>query len=291
LSGPNSSVFPVSVVILTFNEEANLPACLESVRDWAREMFIVDSGSTDRTTAIAAHFGASLVEHPFETHSRQWDWALVTLPFTTDWVLALDADQRATPELGCEIAGLTKERLSGVDGVFIKRQQWFRGRWIRHGGYYPKYLLKMFRRGKAVIDAADLVDHHFYVRGPTLKLQNDLIEANRKEDDLSFWIDKHKRYAGLLAREEYRWRNGTRGAAIEPSLAGNPDQRILALKNVWRHMPLYVRPFLYFFYRYFLRLGFLDGKQGAIFHFLQAFWFRWLVDITLGDLRKNGTPS
>lgn len=280
---------PVSVVVLTFNEETNLAGCLEGVQAWAAEIFIVDSGSTDETRAIAAHYGAVVVEHPFETHSRQWDWALKTLPITSEWVLALDADQRVTPELGREIATLTPERLADIDGLFIKRQQWFRGRWIRHGGYYPKYLLKMFRRSRAVIDPADLVDHHFYVTGATLKLQQDMVEANHKEDDISFWIEKHNRYANLLAREEFRWRGGGRAAAIQPSLSGNPDQKILALKNLWRRMPLYVRPFVYFFYRYFLRCGFLDGKQGAIFHFLQAFWFRLLVDVKLDDLQNGGT--
>jgi hypothetical protein len=135
------------------------------------------------------------------------------------------------------------------------------------------------------------VDHHFYVGGKTLKLRHDMIESNHKEDDISFWIDKHNRYADLLAREEFRWRIGEQNTAIKPSLCGNPDQKVLALKNVWRRMPLYVRPFLYFFYRYILRCGFLDGKQGAIFHFLQAFWFRLLVDIKLDDLRRNGILS
>ena len=162
-----------------------------------------------------------------------------------------------------ELQSLDDSSMNGLAGVYIKRQQWFRDRWIRHGGYYPKYLLKLFRRDKVIIDAGDLVDHHFYVVGPVKKLRHDLIESNKKEDDISFWIDKHNRYAALLAREEVRWRTAPRKMSIEPSLFGSPDQRVLALKGVWRRMPLYVRPFLYFGYRYFLRLGFLDGKQGA----------------------------
>lgn len=279
------------MVILTLNEEPNIEACLASLSEWATEVFIVDAGSKDRTKEIAAEFGAKVVDHPFETHSQQWHWALENLPLQSKWVLALDADQRVTPELARELCGLTASQLAAVDGVYVKRRQWFRNRWIKHGGYYPKYLLKMFRRDKVVIDPKDLVDHHFYIPGPTIKLQNDIIEANKKEDDISFWIEKHNRYAALLASEEYRWQNGEKNAAISPAFNGSPDQRILAFKNIWRRMPLFVRPFLYFVYRYFLRLGFLDGKQGAIFHFMQAFWFRLLVDIKLDELQQQGSHT
>jgi hypothetical protein len=125
------------------------------------------------------------------------------------------------------------------------------------------------------------------VRGPVRKLKHDLLEANLKEDDISFWIEKHSRYARKLAVEELRRRRGERPDLIQASLRGNPDQRTLQFKRMWVHMPLYVRPFIYFFYRYFLRLGFLDGKQGAIFHFMHAFWFRLLIDVHLDDMLRE----
>ena len=181
--------------------------------------------------------------------------------------------------------------VENVDGLFIKRRQLFRNRWIKHGGYYPKYLLKLFRRDKVLMDPGDLVDHHFYLTGRSKKLRHDLVEANKKEDDISFWIDKHNRYASLLAREEFGWRAGSRATAITPRVLGNPDQQTLVLKQFWRRLPLYLRPFLYFSYRYFVRLGFLDGKEGAIFHFLQAFWFRLLVDIKLDEMQQEAGPS
>lgn len=278
----------VSVIVLTYNEEANLPACLDSLRGLPCNVFVVDSGSSDRTRDIARASGAMVVEHEFETHATQWRWALDHLPIRTEWVLALDADQRVTAELATELRHLDNSLLDGFAGVYINRRQVFRNCWIRHGGYYPKHLLKLFRRNDVVIDAADLVDHHFYVAGPVKKLRYDLIEANQKEDDISFWIDKHNRYAALLAREELRWRTMPQATTIKPSLFGTPDQQTLALKRIWRRMPLYLRPFLYFFYRYFLRLGFLDGKQGAIFHFMQAFWFRLLVDIKIDEMQQQG---
>ncbi|HYW08351.1 MAG TPA: glycosyltransferase family 2 protein [Longimicrobium sp.] len=272
---------PITAIVLTWNEADNLEPCLASLA-WVDELFVVDSGSTDATLAIAERFGARVVHHDFATHSAQWAWALGELPITHPWVLGLDADQRVTPELAAELAERfpTPDGPADVDGCFVKRRQIFRGKWIRHGGYYPKYLLKLFRLGAVTFDAADLMDHHFYVAGPTAKLRHDIVEDNRKEHDITFWIDKHNRYARLHAREE-RMRRAGAGWALEPKLTGSPDQRVVWLKQRWYRMPLFVRPALYFGLRYFVQLGFLDGKQGFIFHFLHAFWYRLLVDIHL----------
>lgn len=282
---------PISAVILTHNEEKNLPVCLDSLRDWIGDVWVVDSGSTDATLEIARCYGARVVHHRFETHARQWWWALENVQCEHEWILALDADQSVTAELREEISGLFRVRKhrDGVDGFYVSRRQIFRGRWIRHGGYYPKYLLKLFRRDKARTDQGELIDHHFYVKGETRKLRCDIVEDNRKEADIAFWIEKHNRYARPQAEEEIH-----RGAAtaIEARLLGNPDQRIAWRKSGWSYLPLYVRPLLYFLYRYVLRLGFLDGKEGFVFHFMQAFWYRLLVDIHLDELRRTrGGPS
>jgi len=277
----------LSVVVLTHNEERNLPACLASVAGLGAEVFVVDSGSTDRTCDIARSCGASVFHHSFTTHSAQWAWALGNLPIRTPWILALDADQRITPDLLQALGELGSPQLASVTGAFVARRQVFRGRWIRHGGYYPKYLLKLFRRDRVRLNPDDLVDHHFLVDGPTATLRGDIVESNAKEDEIAFWIDKHNRYAALLAQEEVRWRREGRRPSLNDLLSDNPDRRTTALKAAWRRMPLYVRPFAYFLHRYIFRLGFLDGKQGAIFHFMQAFWFRMLVDINIDDLRRE----
>ncbi len=283
---------PVSVVFLTFNEEANIESCLAAVAGWAREILIVDSGSTDSTLEIARRYGAQCFYHRFERHTRQWNWALRNLPFCCEWAFCLDADQCLTPELKQEVAALLRSGNApeGVDGYYVTRRQIFRGRWIKHGGYYPKRLLKLVRHQSAWCDENELLDSRFYVEGRTALLHHDLIEDNRKEDDISFWTAKHIRYAELQAQEEVLRREGPARWNARPSLFGNPDQRSLWLRRLWyRHMPLYVRPWLYYFYRYFLRLGFLDGKQGFIFHFLQALWFRLLVDIKIAELRRDAT--
>jgi glycosyltransferase involved in cell wall biosynthesis len=282
---------PLSVFILTYNEERNLEACLASLSPWAGEVFLVDSYSSDQTLAIAARYGARVFQNRFAGHSAQRNWALENLPLSFEWVLALDADHRVTPELRDELACLLPQAPPNVAGYFMKRRQVFRGQWIRHGGYYPKYMLKLFRRGAARCDDREF-DYRFYVAGPTGKLQHDIIEDNANEASISFWIDKHNRFATEQAREELKRRQHQwEGYLLCPRLMGNPDERVLWLKQHWYRMPIFVRPFLYFFYRYFLRLGFLDGKQGFIFHFLQGFWFRLLVDIKLEELQARSEQA
>lgn len=279
---------PLAAVILTFNEERNLDECLGSLAGWVSELHVVDSGSTDQTLAIAARHGARVTPHPFETHAKQWQWALLALPLEADWVLALDADQHVTPELAAEIGRLVTSNDPAIAGGYVKRRQVFRGRWIRHGGYYPKYLLKLFRRSAVWMDEGDLVDHHFHVRGNTVLLDHDIVEDNRNEASIAEWTAKHNRYAVLQAKEQLAraaaGTNGTRAA-----LFGTPDERVLWLKQVWNGLPLYWRPALYFVYRYVLRLGFLDGREGFVFHVLQAYWYRLLVDINVDELRRKAS--
>jgi glycosyltransferase involved in cell wall biosynthesis len=283
-ANPASRV-PVTVVVLTFNEERNLARCLESVSGWAAQITVVDSGSTDQTLAIAERHGARIVTHPFDTHARQWAWALASVPMDTEWVLGLDADQVVTPGLRAEIERrLDPARGSAARGYYVRRRQIFRGRWIRHGGYYPKHLLKLFHRAHVSIDVDELVDHHFHVDGPTAVLGEDLIEDNRNESDIAVWTAKHNRYAVLQARQELRALDGPKPRLR--AIFGTPDDRTRYLKTVWSRLPLFVRPCLYFAYRYVVRLGFLDGKEGFVFHVLQGFWYRLLVDINIDELRR-----
>jgi glycosyltransferase involved in cell wall biosynthesis len=291
-AAPGERPLPITALVLTHNEEQNLPRCLESLVGWLDEVIVVDSGSTDATLAIAERFRCRVVQHPFETHAAQWTWALQTIACRNEWLLGLDADQRVSPELKEEMRRVfTGEpgSLARLDGFFLKRRQIFRGRWIRHGGYYPKYLLKLVRRSRVWCDPDDLVDHHFYVPGGVAYLDGDLIEENQKEEEIGFWIEKHNRYASLLAQEELH-RRAVGSGPLRPALFGNADQRVLWRKRLWRSLPAYVRPFFYFCYRYVLRLGFLDGKEGFVFHFLHAWWFRLLVDIKVEEESRARKP-
>ncbi len=280
------SKLPISTMILTYNEEANLEHCLRSVADWASEIFLVDSNSTDNTLSIARQYNCQVVVHAFEGHTKQRNWGLRNLPFANEWVMALDADHRVTSELATELYDLFQKPPTDVSGFFMKRRQIFRGHWIRHGGYYPKWQLKLFRHAKACCDDLEF-DYRYYVDGKVGYLKCDILEDNRKEYDMTFWISKHNRFATDTAEEEIRRRQEIDNWLTTPRLLGNPDQRVLWLKTIWYRLPLYIRPFLYFFYRYFVCLGILDGKQGFIFHFMQAFWFRLLVDIKLDELMHS----
>jgi len=281
----------ISAIVLTKNEELNLETCLSSLEGWTANIFVVDSGSTDRTLEICQAFGAKISVHEFETHSRQWQWALTNLPVDTEWIIGLDADQRVTPELRSEISEFLQGPAAAepsIAGAYVNRRQIFRGKWIRHGGYYPKYLLKIFRAGSAMTDTHDLVDHHFRITGTAVTLRHDIIEDNKNETDISTWIAKHNRYARRQALEEFSRKTRIDESGLSGRAFGSPDERILWLKKIWAHCPLYVRPAIYFVYRYIFRLGFLDGKQGFIFHFLQAFWYRLLIDIHLEELQGAG---
>jgi len=276
-------------MILTFNEEDNLELCLQSVVDWADEIFILDSNSTDKTDEIARSFGCSIVKHAFEGHTKQRNWGLRNLPFANEWVFALDADHRVTPELAEELRQTFSDLRQKFDGLFMKRRQIFRGKWIRHGAYYPKWQLKLFKHQMASCDEQEF-DYRYYIDGRVGYLKHDILEDNRKEADITFWISKHNKFATETAEEEILRRKRMLEWKTKPNLFGDPDQRVLWLKSRWYALPLYLRPFLYFSYRYFIRLGFLDGKQGFIFHFLQGFWFRLLVDIKL-DTMMNTEPA
>jgi glycosyltransferase involved in cell wall biosynthesis len=278
----NKDKIPVSVIILTYNEEKNLLSTLEGVVNLVDEIFIVDSFSTDTTLDIAKEYNAVVYQNKFETHTKQWLYALTNLPITNGWILGLDADQKITIELKNELKELFKGGDPPFDGYYIKRKMFFLGQWIRYGGYYPRYLLKLFRKDKVFLDAGELMDHHFYVNGYTSSLYSDMIEDNKNET-LQFWLTKHVRYAKLQAQEEIeRTREHVKTNA---NILGNQDERRQSLKNIWEMAPLFLRPFIYFLYRYFFQLGFLDGRVGIIFHFLQAFWYRFTVDALIYETK------
>jgi glycosyltransferase involved in cell wall biosynthesis len=277
-----------SFIILTYNEAIHLPRLLNSIKDLDAETFILDSGSTDDTLKIAAEYGAQTKQHTFINHPQQWDHALKAFDITTPWVICLDADQIVTSALKQKLTNFNDQSMSGINGIYFNRKNYFKGKWIKHGSFYPFYLLKMLRFNKVHSDLNENMDHRFIVNGPTVIWKDGyLIEENLKENNIRFWIDKHNRYSDLVAIEEVERRRNLRSQTVKPQFFGTPDQRTAWLKRLWWKMPLFIRPFIYFTYRYIFRLGILDGSTGFIFHFLQAFWFRLLVDIKILELLKK----
>jgi glycosyltransferase involved in cell wall biosynthesis len=277
----------LSVVILTHQEEANIGICLDSLKGLAADVFIVDSGSTDATAAIAERAGARVVCHPFENHARQLNWALDTLPIATPWVMRLDADERLTPELVEELQSVLPSASRDVSGLMVKRRVYFWGRWIRHGGYYPTWLLRIWRRGKAHCEQRWMDEHMVLDGGTILNLRHDLIDENHK--GLGFWTDKHNRYADREVKDLLAQESGAPDveASVNAPLEGQPVRRRWMKLNVYARAPLFLRAFLYWFYRYVILLGFLDGRPGLVFHFLQGFWYRFLVDAKLEEWKRQ----
>ena len=270
-----TSVESLSVMILTHNEERNLPDCLSSLKGLDCEIFVVDSGSTDRTAEIARAAGAHVTTHEFENYARQRNWAQEHLPIRSDWVLHLDADERLTPELVGELRQVLETPPPGVDGFLLRKRTVFMGRWIRHGGHYPSYHLRLFRFGKGVCEDR-LYDQHFVVQGKTTVLRHDYIDVVAA--DVATWTGRHVRWAQLEAQELLK--GEAAGVRVVPDLWGTAVERRRWLRErvFWR-LPLFGRAFAYGGYRYFVRLGFLDGVEGLIFHFLQGCWYRFLVDV------------
>lgn len=274
--------------MLTYNEEIHLQRLFNSLEGINAQVYVLDSGSTDATVSIANNHGAVVLTHPFENHPRQWDFALKNFDIKTQWVICLDADQVVTPELKAKLQTFKDEDHAGIDGIYFCRKNYFKGRWIKHGGYYPFYMLKMFRYGKGFSDLNEEMDHRFIVAGKTVVWKNGYIkEENLKENNIRFWIEKHNRYSDLVAREEVERMQKIRTQTISPDFWGAPDERTARLKQIWWQLPLYVRPMLYFIYRFILRLGILDGREGTIFHFLQAYWFRLIVDIKIDEINQQ----
>jgi len=286
------NVLPISVVIPVLNEEANIAACLESVR-FADEVFVVDSGSTDCTAEIAESYGAKVIQFRFQPGGpRKKNWALENLPFRNDWVLLLDADERVTPELEAEI---WQEFRQGprYDGYYLNRKLIFMGRWLRHGGNYPSWNLRLFRHRlgryekletEELDSAGDVEVHeHVVLNGRAGYLRAPLLHLDYK--DISRWIARHNNYSTWDAKMRLRLlQGGDFSCSIRPRLFGSPIERKRWLKRLWVRLPC--RPLLRFIYMYFIRLGFLDGKQGFIYAVLKA-THEFHINVKMWEMRQR----
>lgn len=276
-------------MILTFNEEIHLPRLLNSIKGLHASIYILDSGSTDETLEIVEQFKVegeveteAKVEveiNKFINHPKQWDFALKAFDIKTPWIIGLDADQIVSPELFTLLKDFKNDDYLHVNGIYFNRKNYFQGSWIRFGGYFPFYQLKMFRNGIGYSDLNENMDHRFVVTGETTIWKNGfLIEENLKENDLNFWLAKHEKYSDLIAEEEIEREKKLRTQTLKVNLSGNPDERRAWFKRLWWKLPLGIRPYLYFGYRMTIKLGIFDSRKAIRFHYLQGLWFRLLVD-------------
>lgn len=277
-----------SFIILTFNEEVHLPRLLDSIKALDAPVYILDSGSKDDTIEIAHQYQAEIKVNQFINHPQQWDFALKNFDIKTPWTIGLDADQIVTPELYQLLESFEDQKHKDVNGIYFNRKNYFQGHWIRYGGYYPIYLLKMFRTGIGYSDLNENMDHRFIVTGKTvIWKEGHLIEENLKENEIDFWFSKHEHYSELIAQEELERMQNLRVQSLKPSLLGNPDEKKAWLKRLWWKLPLGIRPYLYYTYRMVFQFGFLDNKTARHFHYLQGLWFRKLVDRKINEKIKT----
>jgi glycosyltransferase involved in cell wall biosynthesis len=274
----------ITVIILTYNEEKHIERCINSVKPFAKQIFVVDSYSTDKTKKIVESSGARFYTHAFKNQSQQLNWALENLPIRTRWVMRLDADEYPTHSLVSEIIKKIDRIKENVNGIYIKRRVYFMGRWIQHGGYYPIYLLRIWKFGKAMCENKLMDEHILLSQGKTINFEHDLVDYNK--NNLSWWIQKHNNYS---TREAIELLNLKYGLFNYPTMNtdkfNSQDKRKRWIKNnIYSKSPLFLRPVLYFIHRYFLRFGFLDGWEGLIYHFLQGFWYRFLVDAKIYEI-------
>lgn len=275
----------LAVVILTYNEAMHIERALAAIAPIASQVFVIDSFSKDRTAEIARQHGAVVLEHAFVNYAQQFQWALDNAPITAGWVMRLDADEIIEPDLVAEIAAKLPGLPADVAGVNLKRKHIFMDRWVRHGGRYPLVLLRIWRHGQGRIEDRWMDEHMVVWGGRTETFQGGFADHNL--NDLTFFTDKHNKYATreaidvlnqrlhLFARDEAL---NTESASFQASAKRFVKERI------YNRMPFTVSALGYFLFRYIFQLGFLDGRSGLVYHFLQGYWYRFLVGAKLMEL-------
>ncbi len=281
----------VSVIILAYNEQAHIERCIKSVKSFASEIFVIDSFSTDNTAEIAKSHGAFVYTNRWVNYSNQFNWALDNLPIKSSWVMRLDADEYVMADLSSEILRRLPHLDQKVTGIYLTRRMYWMGKWIRNGSYYPISLLRIWRRGIGRCEQRWMDEHIFLKYGDTISLGGDIVDENFH--GITSWTAKHNGYATREAVDLLSIKYGQMSeSSIDSNISKHQSSRKRWLKvNLYSKLPLGMRAFMFFIYRYIIRLGFLDGRQGLIFHILQSFWYRYLVDVKIFEIETSMKKS
>lgn len=269
----------ITTIILTYNEEKNIAECINSVKSISKRIVVVDSFSTDKTTEIAANMGAEVLEHKFVNQAKQFIYAMETLEIDTKWVFRIDADERLSEASSKELEKLVSLHADDdVNGIVVRFEVEFLGKKLRHGGIYPFKKMLVFKYGKGHMEDRNMDEHIVLDEGVSVEMKNDSIHKDFK--DLTRWIDKHNKYADRECMDYFdrvKYSDNT-------SLNRTAKIRRFLKFQVYYKLPMGMRAHLYYWYRYYFKLGFLDGKEGKIFCFLQAYWYRFLVDAKIHEI-------
>jgi glycosyltransferase involved in cell wall biosynthesis len=276
----------ITALVLTHNEQRHISRCIKSLQGVVDQIVVVDSGSTDLTLELCQKAGVEVLANPWKNYSTQFNWGLDNGNIRGDWVLRIDADEYLTEPLRQSIkrelcGGLVS---SAVSGLYIRRIMIFGGRAIRWGGCGDLYMLRLFRYGQGRCEERWMDEHITLNSGKTKRLCGELIDENL--NNIGWWIAKHNNYATREAIDllniRYRFENHTPEASIVGS--SQVSRKRWLKERIYARMPIGFRAILYFGIRYIVQLGFLDGKPGLLFHFLQGFWYRLLVDLKVREI-------
>lgn len=278
----------VTVVILTYNEARHIARAIASVASFARAVLVIDSFSTDDTVAIAESAGARVLKNKFVNYSKQFQWGLDEGGIQTAWVLRLDADEIIEPDLAREISERLPAMPADIVGINFSRKHIFLDRWVRHGGRYPLVLLRLWRMGHGRIEDRWMDEHIVVWGGRTIDFKGGFADHNL--NDLTFFIDKHNKYAVREAIDVLTTRYGLlkQDRALKADTASRQASiKRLFKEKLYNRLPLAVGPSLYFLFRVILQRGILDGKSGMIYHVLQGFWYRFLVNAKIYEYERS----
>ena len=270
----------ITAIILTRNEEVNIVDCIRSIISVAKRIVVVDSFSTDRTVELARNCGAEVYQHNFENYAKQYMYAVDTSKIETVWTLRIDADERLTPDSANELAEICNTNMNtDVAGIVLRFKKNFLGRDLYHGGVYPWKKMNCYKTKYGTIEDRSMDEHIVLSQGTVVEMKNDCLHFDFK--NLEYFINKHNWYS---SRETVDYFENQKNIKNKDEL----DFKTRIKMNFYYKLPLGVRAHIYYIYRYYFRMGFLDGKEGKIYAFLQAYWYRYLVDAKIYETEKMG---
>lgn len=268
----------ISAVILTYNEERHIARCIENAKRVASSVYVVDSFSKDNTCEIAISLGARVVQHPFVNQAQQLQWALDTIDMEGEWILRLDADEYLSDALICEMERTLPTLDSEITACDMPRDVVFMGKQLKWGKLKSLRLLRLWRNGAAYVEQRWMDEHCVLKYGKLHHLKGLFFDDNR--NGLTEWTEKHNKYANreiaVMLNDKYHFESA------DTMLKGRN-----ARKGLYYSLPRYFRASVYFIVRYIFLLGFLDGAPGLVWHTLQAFWYRFLIDAKIGEMHNE----
>jgi glycosyltransferase involved in cell wall biosynthesis len=282
----------ITAIILTYNEEQHISRCIESLLPVVSRICIIDSHSKDRTVEIAQRLGASVLQNPWKNYATQFQWGLDHAGIQDEWTMRIDADEYLEPALQQSIRDFVKAP-GNHNAAYFRRKMVFMGQPITHGFFYPAMMLRLWKTGEGHIEQRWMDEHVVVNNANTTALAGDLVDENL--NDLAWWTQKHVGYATREVYDIIASREKSRQHPSVDDLSGQAKRKRFLKEQVYAKLPTSIRSTCYFFFRYILGRGFLDGKAGFFFHFLQAYWYRTLVDAKLFELeaaarKQNTTP-